>query len=421
MSEPVPGKQYTVVSGDTLSGISLRAYGVATYWPRIFKANQTALKSSDPDLIFPGEIIFIPEISEIKKLKKELAEAKVTGKDADELTLVIDGLEIPVESGQVVRTIDTCADGWTATIAWTPGADTELDKRVQPFKYQKASVYLGGELMVSGYLYGVEPSITNQGIKKSLEGWSFTADLIDSTMKPPYEANNITLLQRAKNLIEPLGISVVVDDGVDTGGKFGRVTAEAAETIFNHLKLLASQRGVLISSTVQGDLLFTRAKDKAAPIGTIEEGQGFATEYVVNFDGRARFNSYRVLSDTPLKSSNVSIAKDDNVPRSRFITMRANENNQGGIKGTAEWQRSKTIADALTFDLPVSSWYGPDGKKWRENTIVTVKAASLGLPDGYGMLIKKVTYDYTIGGAAAVLSLVPPAAYTGEKLDDPWA
>jgi LysM repeat protein len=51
--------QYTVVSGDTLSGIALSLYGDATLWPRIFEANRNQI--SNPNLIFPNQVFRIPQ------------------------------------------------------------------------------------------------------------------------------------------------------------------------------------------------------------------------------------------------------------------------------------------------------------------------------------------------------------------------
>ena len=51
-------RTYTVVSGDTLSAIAQRYYGKATRWPAIYEANRDKL--SDPDKIFPGQVLRIP-------------------------------------------------------------------------------------------------------------------------------------------------------------------------------------------------------------------------------------------------------------------------------------------------------------------------------------------------------------------------
>lgn len=53
-----PDATYTVVSGDTLSKIAKHHYGDANEWKRIFDANRDKL--SDPDRIFPGQVLRIP-------------------------------------------------------------------------------------------------------------------------------------------------------------------------------------------------------------------------------------------------------------------------------------------------------------------------------------------------------------------------
>jgi len=50
---------YTVVAGDTLSGIAKRFYGNAARWPEIHEANKKLIK--DPNLIYPGQTFRIPD------------------------------------------------------------------------------------------------------------------------------------------------------------------------------------------------------------------------------------------------------------------------------------------------------------------------------------------------------------------------
>ena len=51
---------YTVVRGDTLSKIAKEHYGNAMKYPTIFEANKPML--SDPDKIYPGQVLRIPPI-----------------------------------------------------------------------------------------------------------------------------------------------------------------------------------------------------------------------------------------------------------------------------------------------------------------------------------------------------------------------
>lgn len=54
-------RYYEVKSGDTLSGIAQSMYADASKYPKIFEANRPML--SDPDKIYPGQKLVIPDIS----------------------------------------------------------------------------------------------------------------------------------------------------------------------------------------------------------------------------------------------------------------------------------------------------------------------------------------------------------------------
>ena len=114
MSKPIPGKQYTTKAGDTLSRISTQAFGDSLLWPRIRAANQSKFKSIDPEEIPSGTIIIIPVLAEEEALRTNLIAFQLADKDIDELTILVDSLEIQVRAAKIVRTMDTGADGWTA-------------------------------------------------------------------------------------------------------------------------------------------------------------------------------------------------------------------------------------------------------------------------------------------------------------------
>jgi len=54
--------EYTIVDGDTLWGVAQRFLGNGLLWRELYnyKTNKTALRSGNPNLIFPGEKILIP-------------------------------------------------------------------------------------------------------------------------------------------------------------------------------------------------------------------------------------------------------------------------------------------------------------------------------------------------------------------------
>lgn len=425
--EPIPGKIYLVKEGDTLSKISIRAYGDVSQWPKIHRANLTVLKSDDPNLIFPGEEIIIPLLKKILPV--------IPGKN--DLTFIIGGIEVITESARIVRTMDSAADSWAVRVPWEPGLDKAFDKATLPFSYAPSIFFIGNIVQGIGTLYSSNPIYNTNGRSKELESFSNTADIVDSTMPPPYEFNNITLGDLANELCSPLGISVKLqirtgqlleleDFGVDLGGPFDRATAESDETIFSFISRLAKARGYLASSSREGDLVFLIANTHSAPVGTIEEQTGGnfsqgSTEFRATFDGRKRFNAYKVNSNSPGGEAKTAVAKDSNVPKSRFKTIQADNNIEGELQSIANWERSKQIVEALTIPFPVVGWYAPNGKLWAENTTVTVKSKTISVPDGFTFLIRQVEFILENGGRSSILSLVPPEAYTGEVLTDPWS
>lgn len=422
MPKAVAGKPYTIVSGDNLTRIAKQAYGEPSKWTLIWDTNKATLRSGNPDLIFPGEVIQLPLNPEVAKIQKALGlpDDTLTGKEPDDFTLILDGNEILVESGRVVRTMDTITDGWTARIAWDPD-NTTLAKVLRPYSYGGAEVYLGSQLAQRGLVYTLKSTLDAEGQSVSLEGFSRAADAIDSSVQPPYERKKITLEQRARELIEPLGLSVTFE--VDEDEQFNKVTAAPSDTIFSHLASLATQRHVLMSSDVEGNVVFYQSR-VTKPVGVILEDLPPYQTLEATFDGRKRFNAYRIIGPSRKRRAGnaiEAIARDDNVPRSRSKTERVTEATAGDIQSIADWRRSKQAADALTIAFPVDSWYSPKGELWRENTIVTVVSKTIFAPDGFDFLVRSVEYIFEAGGTTAVLNLVPPEVYTGKPIKEPWS
>lgn len=415
MPKPTPGKQYIIQDENTLSQVARRAYGNGNHWPRIWRANQSALRSGDPDLIFPGEIIYIPEIAELRRDTPDLS-----NREPDELSIILDGLEIVYSSARMMLTMDTAADGTTAGMPWTLGDNPELDARLNAWGYTPAKVYIGNALKISGYLYTPETESSNNGTKVNLEIFSKTADIIDSSMRPPYEENNVTLRQRAEKLVQAHGIKAVFE--TDTGGPFDRVTAGESERVGTHLGKLARERGVLQSSTANGDLLYWEANVRSAPVCTLEEGQFPVGRLRFRPDGRKRFNTYIVNSTTPFGNAPPAVIKDNRVPRSRIKTIRVQDSVAGELDVVAKWERNRALADALTIPIPVAGLLNPcTGMPWEVNTKVTVVSQTLRVPNGFDFLIRSIELDTRNNEKSAILNIVPPQVYTKEEIEEPWA
>jgi prophage tail gpP-like protein len=397
-----------------LSGIAERAYGDPGLWPRIYNANQSAIKSGDQNLIAIGEVLIIPLLPEEEALR---ARFLTSGQITDGPELKIEERIIPTQSMRVLRTMDTGADAWTAVIAWEPGLDKRLDELTAPYAYPRAQVSLDGELKITGHLYRIKPKTDGSGTQLELSGFSKTIDAVDSTLRPPYEANNVTLDQRCRDLLTPLEIGLEIAPGVNLGGQIARAIAKPTDKVFAHLATLAEQKKLLLSSTPLGDALLTTADLTSPAVGTIEEGVSQVSSFEADFDGRKRFNVYQAIGKGANKfEQKFGVAKDNLVPRSRFATFRADDSLKGEMNEIAAWRRNKTAAEALRISLEMSGWLAPNNKQWTENTRLTVKSKTLRIPNGFTLLITQVEYVWDEDGKTTNLSLLPPTYYSGGNL-----
>lgn len=69
--KPTPGKQYTTVSGDTLTSIANQAYGNGQKSTLIKNVNQTQIKyASESSELAAGTVLIIPVDNELKSLRQ---------------------------------------------------------------------------------------------------------------------------------------------------------------------------------------------------------------------------------------------------------------------------------------------------------------------------------------------------------------
>jgi prophage tail gpP-like protein len=416
MAKPVQGGRYVIVPGDTLSGIAYQAYGVGYRWRDIWAANQTSLRSGDPNLIYPGETITIPVVTDLAPEPESDSEI-LDNTRSDEFVILVKGRRLPSQTARAMRSMETVAAGWSAKIYRDPD-DSKLNEILRPFAYHEAKIYVGGHLVITGPMYMSEPVVQSDKISNIIEGASYTADIVDSTLDPPYTRRKVTLNQIAGELVRSKGIKVV--DNTPALGTFQKVVARPTEKIYEHLVKLAKQKGALIANTPRGELLITKTVGSKS-VGSIGDDLARGNDYRAKFDGRKLYNAYRVLSKRRGRKLRRAVAKDDNVPRARTLTIKADDVDEGGVQKAADWERSKRLATALTIPFPVSDWFAPDGTLWRENKIVTVVSKVLFVPDGFDFLIKSVEYVHGPDGRKTILGLVPPQVYTGEPLELPWS
>jgi prophage tail gpP-like protein len=413
MPSPAAGQNYTAQSGDTLRRIAAIAYGNEMQWSRIAAANGI----TNPDLIFPGQVIFIPGDEARQQAQAAVATNRFADRKKEQVTLVLDGRELPCMSGRFARGIDVLASSYNATIAWIPGKNKWLDEKTARGSFADSQLYIGSELVCTARLYSRENSITKDSITKTLEFFSVTADLVDSHI-PPSEGEILhsDLKQIADLLCAKHGFPVTFKD--DPGAAFDMVEAkrENVETVAKFLQRLAAQRGLFISCDERGGVVFQKAANSGESVARIEYKGKVATEYKAKFDDRLRFSKYFASSMSGDGQALNATATDPNVPAARQILFEANDADSGSIQSAAEWKMLRLELEALSVNFPVSDWFDASGKLWKPNTIVTCHSPVLDIPEPKPFVICQVELVWTASERTALLNLVPPLSVDGGKL-----
>lgn len=335
--------------------------------------------------------------------------------------------EIRVLSGRVSRSCDTLTDGWTASVPWTPGKDSALDTLLGPYSYALSQVYLGPRLVNTGYLYSVENDIQDSGVTKSLVGFASTADLVDSTVKPDDDNgcmwSDTSILDFAKQITAKFGIEAVATPEVmnDTYLEpFPMIQCQVTDKYGDVIAKLAFQRQMLATNDYLGNLLLWSAQTSGKPVGTLAEGDPRVTKWNIKFAGRDRFGTYIVYGQDSFGSQIQSESVDPVVPAYRVQGVTAGELGEGNVQTTAVFKRNQQLVQALTFPIPVTDWYAPDGSLWGPNTLVRIVSPSMHIPKGFTFLVRQSVHVFEANKRTTDLSLIPPDIYSSSPLQEPW-
>jgi len=336
--------------------------------------------------------------------------------------------ELVPTSASVMRTITGISE-FNCVIEWSPGKDKELDELIRPHSFANVEISILGEKIFTGYLYSRTPILSLSGNALTLGGFSKVYGLVMSNPRVQKEFLESSLLDISNEFCNIFGINVV-SDGVDNeiNEKFENEKIGAQDKIFAFLQNLARQRAILTSDDADGNLLYLIANTKKNSVGSIIEGKGaivpMTDQFSANFDDTDVYQTYVAVNDSPyswLLKDAPAISKDMRIKVPSFKTIVINSLEEGAGQKAVDLAHNQTIVKSLSMPMHAFTWKAPNGKLWRENTIVTVESPTLFIPDGYSFLISKVQYNLdSSGGETTDLIIAPPSLYSAGEVSEPW-
>lgn len=287
----------------------------------------------------------------------------------------------------------------------------------------KVEVFIGGDLVVTGYIDALPVSYDAQRVDFSAAGRSCTADLVDcSAVHPGGQWLNRTLAQIARDLARPYGVTVI-DRGA-SGAALQEHQIDPGETAFESISRALRLRQVLAFDDPQGQMILDRVGGERAQTALVlgeniksgENGRDFKecfSEYRVN--GQRAGNDDDFAAVTSQQQGRV---QDGRIRRNRLLVIKQpGQATLASCKARAQFERDRRAAKPFETSYTVVGWRQGDGSLWRPNLRVLVWDEYMGYA-GAEMVIAEVEYAYGDEGTISTLRVGPAAAYLPEPPEE---
>jgi prophage tail gpP-like protein len=341
---------------------------------------------------------------------------------SNDLTLIINDRSLSGWTDiRVTRGIERCPNDFEIGMTERFGMDAQA-LQVQPG--DECEVYLGAELVITGYVDALQPSIGPAGHSIRVSGRGRCQDLVDcSAIWPSHTINGGTVLSIAQKLAGAYGIGVVEANGVEVGNPIQIFPFSRGESPWSIIERICRYRAIMPYETAGGDLVLAAVGSTSAASG-FQEGVNVQSA-TASFSMSGRYSVYTAsINDTgpffdegegPLLLATV---RDAAVPRlrAREIIAEASGGSAGldVAKRRAAWECSRRIGRSYQLCLTTDSWLDSAGDLWMPNTLVPLSLPSLKI-ENQRWLISEVTFHQdSTRGTTAELTIMPPNAFLVE-------
>ena len=283
------------------------------------------------------------------------------------------------------------------------------------------SVAIGGSAVITGYVDTVSPSYDSQSHQIKVTGRDAVGDLVDcSATNAQGRWASALPLTIAAGIVSPFGLAVTSE--VDLGPPLTQFSLQMGETAWEAIERLARYVGALATSSDSG-VKFIRAGSSGRR-ASLKLGRDIL-KAGAEYDFKNRYSEVIVLGQSagsdyipPAQSAGgKATSKDPNVTRFRpKIVMAEMAATGANFQTRADWEQAVKAGRSRKLELTVQGWRDAEGSLWAANTTVQVDDDFLDAHDTY--LISEVRFTKDDKGTLAVLSLMPPSAFTPEPVPD---
>ena len=337
----------------------------------------------------------------------------------DELSLTVGGTTI---SGwtelRVTRGVERCPNDFDLALT---DVTPETLQAVVVNTGDACEVRIGPDLVITGYVNRVVPSVEAESHTIRVTGRGKCQDLVDCSGEwPGGQISGASALDIAQKFAGPYSLTAVCDE--DPGPAIPQFNMMIGETGWDIVERVCRFAALLVYEGPDGNLRLARAgKVKAASGFTY--GQNVLRAEVVFADDE-RFSEYdcfristQTLGDLGDGGNLYARVPDPNVKRHRLRYLIA----EGGSVGVdlcqrrAAWEQARRAGRARAATFTVDSWRDSAGTLWTPNTLAPLSLGPLKLED-VTWLIGEVTYKRGSEGSTAEILMMAPDAFMPEPI-----
>jgi len=323
-------------------------------------------------------------------------------------------------------------------------------ERFRPFSYAPIAVLLGGhQLQFTGTLHSVDPTFTTEERSVRVQAVALPTAICDSTVPGNFgakEFSGLKLEDIANELCKPFGFAARFADerstfiDTDANGelerdrsskksiqrriesafdiRFGRVKCGKEDKIFDFLCRLSKQRGVVMTDSPTGDLVFQRSAQLGRPVVHLEEGIPPLLSVTPQFNSREFYSEVTAVvpAKRGRKAGSFTLKNPfmNDAGTIRPFTYRAEDTDVGGAPQTAAAFMGRMFGEAVSWDIELPTIVDPRGEYFRPNTTLTITAPSAMIYGKHELLIRGVTKRQTKDSTTCKLNVVLPGSFSGE-------
>jgi len=292
----------------------------------------------------------------------------------------------------------------------------------KPLTYRSVVIEHQGKRLITGVV--LNSSFSSQAESKlvTISGYSKTGVLEDCEIpvdQYPLQSDGQSLIQIARKLASPFGITVNVDPIVSTLANevYDTTTAGEKQTVKSYLTELATQKNVIITHDEFGNLLLTKVKSNIAPITTYKEDIS-AVSIKMKANGQKMHNLITVQKEADDEGSNAGEASIEN-PYVSIFRPTVKSQSSGDDNDTQKAATNALAAELKNISLTIETdswfWIVNGSRQFIEpNNIISVLSPSNYLFKKTNFFVQSVSFKGNASSQTATLTCVLPEVYNGE-------